>query len=68
MYFAIRKSKTGQYWWRIVGDNDEIMGASELMTTKASVESAIATIQADASTAKVLDQTHLPIDPEPGIM
>ena len=28
MYFAIRRSDDGQYWWRAVGDNNEIMAAS----------------------------------------
>jgi uncharacterized protein YegP (UPF0339 family) len=57
MYFAIRRSKDGQYWWRAVGDNNEIMAASELMTTKQSCEHAIRVIQADAGAAPVRDQS-----------
>ena len=41
MYFAILRSDDGQYWWRAVGDNNEIMAASELLTTKQSAERAI---------------------------
>lgn len=45
MYFAIRRSKDGQYWWRAVGDNNEIMAASELMATKQSCKHAIGVIK-----------------------
>jgi uncharacterized protein YegP (UPF0339 family) len=34
VYFSIQRSKDGQYWWRAVGDNNEIMAASELMHSK----------------------------------
>lgn len=58
MYFVIRKNKAGQFWWRAVGDNNEIMAASELMTTKAACQTAIATVQAEAAGAKVHDKTN----------
>ncbi|MCO5328247.1 MAG: DUF1508 domain-containing protein [Solirubrobacterales bacterium] len=57
MYFAIRRSKDGQYWWRAVGDNNEIMAASELMTTKQSCQHAIDVIRAQAAAAPVHDQS-----------
>jgi uncharacterized protein YegP (UPF0339 family) len=57
MYFAIRRSDDGQYWWRAVGDNNEIMGASELMTSKQSCEHAIAVIKAEAASAPLRDQS-----------
>jgi uncharacterized protein YegP (UPF0339 family) len=57
MYFAIRRSKDGQYWWRAVGDNNEIMAASELMTTKQSCRHAIDVIRTQAAVAPVHDQT-----------
>lgn len=57
MYFAIRRSKDGQYWWRAVGDNNEIMAASELMTTKQSCEHAIDVIRNHAAVAPVHDQS-----------
>ena len=58
MYFAIRRNDNGQYWWRAVGDNHEIMAASELMKSKQSVEHAISVIQAEAASAPVRDQTE----------
>jgi uncharacterized protein YegP (UPF0339 family) len=58
MYFAIRRSDDGQYWWRAVGDNNEIMAASELMTSKQSCEHSIRVIQAQAADAPVHDQSE----------
>ena len=58
MYFAICRSRDGQYWWRAVGDNNEIMANSELMTTKQSCEHAIAVIQAQAAAAPIHDQSE----------
>jgi len=58
MYFAIRRSDDGQYWWRAVGDNNEIMAASELMTSKQSCEHSIRVIQAQAADAPVRDQSE----------
>ncbi|MGB6424325.1 MAG: DUF1508 domain-containing protein [Solirubrobacterales bacterium] len=58
MYFAIRRSENGQYWWRAVGDNNEIMAASELMTSKQSCEHSIAVIQAEAAAAPLYDQSE----------
>ena len=57
MYFAIRRSDNGQYWWRAVGDNNEIMAASELMKSKQSVEHAISVIKAEAADARLIDQS-----------
>lgn len=57
VYFVIRKNKAGQFWWRAVGDNNEIMAASELMTTKQSCKDAIAVVQTEAASAKVFDKT-----------
>lgn len=57
MYFVIRKNMAGKYWWRAVGDNNEIMAASELMDSKQSCKSAIAVVQAEAATGRVHDKT-----------
>lgn len=57
MYFTIRKNKDGKFWWRAVGDNNEIMAASELMSAKSSCSEAIEVIKAEAATAKVFDKT-----------
>ena len=56
MYFAILWSDDGQYWWRAVGDNNEIMAASELLTTSA--EHSISVVQAEAARAPVYDQSE----------
>ncbi len=57
MYFTIRKNKDSKYWWRAVGDNNHIMAHSEMMETKASCESAIATIKREAASARTIDHT-----------
>jgi uncharacterized protein YegP (UPF0339 family) len=57
MYFVIRKNKAGKFWWRAVGDNNEIMAASELMESKQACKDAIATVQAEAAGAQVIDKT-----------
>lgn len=57
MYFAIRRSENDQYWWRAVGNNNEITAASGLMTTKQSCEHAIRVIKAEAATAPLHDQS-----------
>lgn len=58
MYFAILRSDDGRYWWRAVGDNNEIMAASQLLTTKQSAEHSIACVQAEAASAPVHDQSE----------
>lgn len=58
MYFVIRKNKDGKFWWRAVGENHEIMAASQLMKSKQSCLDAIATIKADAATGQVKDKTN----------
>ena len=58
MYFVIRKNAAGKFWWRAVGDNNEIMAASELMSNKADCVSAIETVKAEAASAKVVDKTN----------
>lgn len=57
MYFVIRKNKDGKYWWRAVGDNNEIMAASELMNSKQSCQDAIAVVKAEAADAPIYDKT-----------
>lgn len=57
MYFVIRKNSAGQFWWRAVGDNNEIMAASELMTTKRACQDAIAVVKAEAAKAPIHDKT-----------
>lgn len=47
MYFTIRRNGSRRYRWRAVGDNDEVMAHSTLMSSKASCQSAIDTIKAE---------------------
>jgi uncharacterized protein YegP (UPF0339 family) len=57
MYFTIRKNASNKYWWRAVGDNNEIMASSELMNSKQSCQDAIDIIRAEANDAKIYDKT-----------
>lgn len=57
MYFTIRRNGSRRYRWRAVGDNDEVMAHSKLMSSKASCQSAIDTIKAEAARAPVYDKT-----------
>lgn len=57
MYFVIRRSKTGRYWFRVVGNNHETIAHSQLYTRRASAESSIETIKRGAATANTIDST-----------
>jgi uncharacterized protein YegP (UPF0339 family) len=57
MYFVIRRTSAGQYWWRAVGDNNKILAASETMTSKAACEHGIDVVKAEARFAPVYDRT-----------
>ena len=58
MYFAIRRSRTGQYWFRVVGNNHETMAHSELYVSRASAASSIETIKREAAKAHTIDSTE----------
>lgn len=58
MYFTIRKNAQGFYWWRAVADgNNQILAASELLSTKQACKDAIAIIQSEAAAASIYDKT-----------
>ncbi len=58
MKFTIQKSKkNGQFWFRIVSSNGQILASSELYKQKASAHNAIESIQAQAGSAPVIDET-----------
>jgi uncharacterized protein YegP (UPF0339 family) len=57
MRFVIRRNGAGQYWWRAVADNNEILAASELMHAKQSCISAIAVVKREAASAQIVDAT-----------
>ena len=55
--FVIRRNSAGQYWWRAAGSNNEILCASELMTSKAACQNGITVVKAGARDAPVYDKT-----------
>jgi len=58
MYFTIRKNASGKFWWRAVSDgNNEILAASELLTSKQACYDAIAIVQSEAASALIYDKT-----------
>ena len=57
MKFVILRNEDGKYWWRAVGNNNEIMAASETMERKQSCEDSIATVKREAASAEVIDKT-----------
>ena len=56
MYFEIRTA-SGGYRWYIRGGNNEIMAFSEVLTSKANCQNAIAVVKRDARDAPVYDRT-----------
>lgn len=58
MRFVIRRNAQGKFWWRAVGDNNEILAASELMDSKAACEHGIAVVKKGAASAPVQDRTQ----------
>ncbi|WP_284292722.1 YegP family protein [Luteimicrobium album] len=58
MKFTIQKSeKTGQYWFRIVASNGNILASSEQYAQKSSAVSAVESIKQRAGDAEVVDET-----------
>lgn len=58
MRFVLRRNSAGHYWWRAVGDNNEILCASELMTSKQACLNGINVVKAGAARAPIIDKTH----------
>lgn len=56
MYFTIEKG-SGGFFFRVKGENGQIMAHSEIYTAKASAQSAVDVIKAGAKTGAVLDNT-----------
>ena len=57
MYFQILSARSGGYFVRIRGGNNETMFTSEVYTTKQSAMNAIAVVQSGAYNAPVYDRT-----------
>ena len=58
MYFSIKKSAPGRYWWRIVSaGNHEILASSEILSSKQACLHAISIVQGGAYNARIFDET-----------
>ncbi len=58
MKFTIQKSaKNGQFWFRIVASNGQILATSEMYTAKASAMNAIESIKKSVGSASIDDET-----------
>ena len=57
MKFVILRNQAGKFWWRAVGNNNEIMAASQMMERKQSCLDSIATVQREAAKAEIVDKT-----------
>ncbi len=55
MKFEISRARNGQFFWRIVAHNGQVLAHSETYTTKASCRNAIDTVKARAASAQVVD-------------
>lgn len=57
MKFTIYKDKAGEFRFRIVATNGNILASSEGYTAKASAVNAIERIKSDAATAEIIDES-----------
>ena len=57
MKFTIYQDKAGEFRFRIVATNGNVLASSEGYSAKASAESAIERIKSDAAEANVIDET-----------
>ena len=60
MKFVILRNQAGKFWWRAVGNNNEIMAASQMMERKQSCLDSIDTIQREAEKAEIVDKSDEP--------
>ena len=58
MKFVILRNEAGKFWWRAVGNNNEIMAASQMMERKQSCLDSIAT--REAAKAEIVDKADEP--------
>lgn len=57
MKFTIYKDKAGEFRFRIIATNGNVLAASEGYSAKASAKKAIDRIKSDAAAADVVDET-----------
>lgn len=60
MKFTIFKDKTGEFRFRIVANNGNVLASSQGYKAKASARGAIDRIRSDASGSHIIDETALP--------
>jgi hypothetical protein len=58
LFYRLRHSASEPgYWFQIIADSGQILAESGVFATRTGVESAMATITAEASRARVVDRT-----------
>lgn len=55
--FEIYKDRKGQFRWRLLADNNQVIATGEGYTSKASCKNGIESVKKNAPKAKVEDQT-----------
>ena len=55
MQFEIRRASGGQYYWRIVASNGQVLATSETYYNKADAQTAVQSVRSYAASAQVHD-------------
>jgi uncharacterized protein YegP (UPF0339 family) len=55
--FEIHRASGGQFYWRIVASNGQVLATSETYYNKADAQSAAESVQRGAASAPLYDQT-----------
>lgn len=55
MTFEIRRASGGQYYWRIVAGNGQVLATSETYYSKASAQAAAESVRREAASAPISD-------------
>lgn len=56
--FEIRDAVNGQYYWRFVADNGQVLCTSETYTTKQNARNSVSVVKQTAADAQILDLTR----------
>jgi uncharacterized protein len=57
MQFEIRRASGGQYYWRIVASNGQVLATSESYYNRADAQSAAQSVKSGAPGAPIIDRT-----------
>lgn len=57
MKFEIRRASGGQYYWRIIATNGQVLAVSETFYDKHAAQAAAELVQREATGAQILDCT-----------